>query len=321
MQAIVYRRYGPPEVLTVEEVEKPVPAENEVLLKVRAAALNPLDWHFLRGSPYGMRFMSGLAKPKIQSFGIDVAGEVEALGSGVMLFQPGDEVFGSCRGACAEFACTAETNLARKPANVSFEQAASVPVAAYTALQALRDKAHLQPGQKLLINGAAGGVGTFAVQIARWMGAQVTGVCSARNVDLVRSLGAHQVIDYAREDFTEGAQRYDVLLDCIGNHSIAASRRVLSRGGIYIMVGAPSGRWVAPMDRSIAMRMLAPFVSQKLVGILAHWSQSDLALMSDLMASGKVTPVIDRSYSLRQVPDAIRYLEGGHARGKVVIAV
>jgi NADPH:quinone reductase-like Zn-dependent oxidoreductase len=321
MQAIVYRRYGSPEVLHLEAVPTPVPGDNEVLVRVRAASVNPLDWHFMRGSPYGFRFATGLTRPKIQRLGMDLAGAVEAIGSKVTQFSPGDEVFGAGHGAFAEFACAPQSALARKPPDITFEQAASVPIAALTALQCLRDKGNLQPGQKVLINGAAGGVGTFAVQIAAHIGAEVTGVCSTRNVDLVRSAGAQIVIDYTQQEFTRGAQRYDLFIDCIGNHPLSACRRVLTPKGSYIIIGGPSGRWIAPMDRVLRALALSPFVSQRLVFFSAKIDQPGLALIAGLIATGTVTPVIDRTYALGEVPDAIRYLEEGHARGKVVIAL
>jgi NADPH:quinone reductase-like Zn-dependent oxidoreductase len=250
MKAAVYSRYGPPDVVQIKDTEKPVHKDNEILIKVCAASVNPLDWHFMRGIPYLLRIPAGLLKPKDKRLGVDVAGQVEAVGRNVTQFKPGDEVFGSCRGAFAEYACTSESALVMKPDNVTFEQAASVPVAAYTALQALRDKGHIQPGQKVLINGAAGGVGTFAVQIAKSFGADVTGVCSTRNVDMVRSIGADQMIDYTQEDFTKSGQRYDLILDSVGNHSLLACRRVLNRRGTYTAVGGPSGRWmIGPLAR------------------------------------------------------------------------
>ncbi|HEV2273277.1 MAG TPA: NAD(P)-dependent alcohol dehydrogenase [Acidobacteriaceae bacterium] len=321
MQAIVYHRYGSPDVLQLEEIERPTPGETEVLIKVHAASVNPLDWHLLRGMPYGFRMMSGLRKPKEERLGIDGSGQVEAVGSKATQFKPGDAVFGACRGAFAEYACAPQSAVVLKPANIDFWQAASAPVAALTALQALRDKGHLEPGQKVLINGAAGGVGTFAVQIARHLGGDVTGVCSTRNVDLMRSLGAHHVIDYTQEDFTKSGQRCDLFIDCIGNHSLPACRRVLAPKGVYIMVGGQSGRWVSPMDRWIRARLLSPFVPQNLITMVAKVNQQGLNLIAELMASGKVTPIIDRTYSLRDVPAAIRYIEEGHARGKVVIAM
>jgi NADPH:quinone reductase-like Zn-dependent oxidoreductase len=321
MKAIVYSIYGPPEVIRCEEMERPTPGDKEVLIRVLAASVNPLDWHSLRGKPYFLRMMTGLGKPKDTRLGVDVAGLVEAVGRNVTALKPGDEVFGSCRGAFAEYACAAESALVLKPDNVTFEQAAAAPVAAITALQGLRDTGRIQPGQRVLINGAAGGVGTFAVQIARSFGADVTGVCSTRNVEMVRSIGADRVFDYTQEDFTRGAQRYDLILDCVGNHSLPACRRVLNPKGIYAMVGGQGGQWLGPLPRVLKALVWSWFSSRKLVLVLARVSKEDLALLRELMASGKVTPVIDRRYSLREVPEAIRYLEAGHARGKVVIAL
>jgi NADPH:quinone reductase-like Zn-dependent oxidoreductase len=323
MKAVVYARYGPPEVVQIADIEKPVPKDDEVLLKVRAASVNPLDWHFMRGTPYLVRLMTGLREPKDRRLGVDVAGQVEAVGGNVTQFKPGDEVFGSCRGAFAEYACASQSALVRKPDNVTFEQAASVPVAAFTALQGLRDKGHIQPGQKVLINGAAGGVGTFAVQLAKSFGAEVTGVCSTRNVEMVRSIGADRVIDYTQKDFTKIGQRYDLFLDCVGNHSLLGCRRVLNPKGTYVPVGGTADRWmIGPLARAIAALVLSWFVSQKLViFFLAKTEKEDLALMCELMQAGKVSPVIDKCYSLSEVPEAIRYLEKGHARGKVVITL
>jgi NADPH:quinone reductase-like Zn-dependent oxidoreductase len=320
MKAAVYGRYGPSDVVQMKDVEKPVPRDNEVLIKVRAASVNPQDWHFMRGTPYILRIQAGLRKPKDTRLGVDVAGQVEAVGGNVTQFRPGDEVFGSCRGAFAEYACTSESALVMKPDNVTFEQAASVPVAALTALQGLRNKGQIQPGQKVLINGAAGGVGTFAVQIAKSFGADVTGVCSTRNVDMVRSIGADHVVDYTQEDFTKSGQRYDLFFDCVGNHSLSACRGVLTPKGVYIAVGGPSGRWmIGPLTRAITAPVLSRFVSQKLVMVLAKPNQKDLTIVRDLIEAGRATPVIDKRYRLSEVPDAIRYLEEGHARGKVVI--
>ena len=322
MKAAVYTRYGSPDVVQIKDVEKPVPKDNEVLIEVRAASVNPLDWHFMRGTPYFVRILAGLRKPKITRLGVDVAGQVEAVGRNVTQFKPGDAVFGSCRGAFAEYVCTSESTLVMKPDNVTFEQAASAPVAAFTVLQGLRDKGQIQPGQKVLINGAAGGVGTFAVQIAKSFGADVTGVCSTRNVDMVRSIGADRVIDYTREDFTKSGQRYDLIFDCVGNHSLLACRRVLNPKGIYIAVGGPSGRWmIGPLARGITAPVLSRFVSQKLAMVLAKPSKEDLTITHELMETGKVTSVIDKRYRLSEVPEAIRYLEEGHARGKVVITL
>jgi len=322
MKAIVYHRYGSPDVLQWEEIEKPIPGDNEVLIRVRAASVNPLDWHFMRGLPYVVRIPAGLRKPKVTGLGVDVAGQVEAVGRNVTQLKPGDEVFGSCRRAFAEYVCASESSLVMKPDNVTFEQAASVPVAAFTALQGLRDKGHIQPRQKVLINGAAGGVGSFAVQIAKSFGAEVTGVCSTRNVGMVRSIGADQVIDYTQEDFTKSGQRYDLLFDAVGNHSLFACRRVLNPKGVLIMAGGEGGRWmVRALGRAITALVLSRFVSQNLTGLLARTRKEDLTVMHQLMEAGKVTPVIDRRYRLSEVPEAIRYLEQGHARGKVVITL
>ncbi|HVO81180.1 MAG TPA: NAD(P)-dependent alcohol dehydrogenase [Terriglobales bacterium] len=324
MKAIVCHTFGSPDVLQYEEVEKPTPGDDEVLIKVRAASVNPLDWHLMRGTPYLGRLMFGLRKPRVTRPGVDVAGLVEAVGRNVTQFKPGDEVFGSCRGAFAEYACTPSSKLVMKPGNVTFEQAASVPVAAYTALQGLRDKGKIRPGQKILINGAGGGVGTFAVQIAKWLGADVTGVCSTRNVEMVRSLGADRVIDYTREDFTQSGQRYDVIFDLVGNHSLSACRHILSPKGIYLgagVLGAMSGKWIGPLPRLLKTVVLSWFVSQKLVPFMARSSKEDLTIMRGLMESGKITPVIDKRYRLSETPEAIRYLAEEHARGKVVITV
>jgi NADPH:quinone reductase-like Zn-dependent oxidoreductase len=323
MKAISYDRYGSPDVLKCEETAEPVPADDEVLIKIRAAAVNPYDWHFMRGEPYAVRIAAGgLRRPKDRRLGADVAGEIEAVGRNITRFKPGDRVFGSCKGAFAEYACTSESKVVMKPDNVTFEQAASVPIAAFTALQGLRDKGQIQPGQKVLINGAAGGVGTFAVQIAKSFGAEVTGVCSTRNVEMVRSIGADQVVDYTQEDFTKSARRYDVILDCVGNHSFSECRRVLNPSGIYVGAGGTSDNWmIGPLTRAIKAFILSWFVSQKQAMVLAKPSKEDLTIMHDLMEAGKVTPVIDRRYSLREVPEAIRYLEQGHARGKVVITL
>jgi NADPH:quinone reductase-like Zn-dependent oxidoreductase len=322
MKAVIYCDYGSPDVLKVEDIARPVPNDDQVLIRVRAASVNPLEWHYMRGTPYVGRLMGmGLRKPKVTRLGVDVAGQVEAVGRNVTQFKPGDEVFGSARGALAEYACSSERGLVMKPANVTFEQAASVPVAAVTALQGLRDKGKLQPGQKVLINGASGGVGTFAVQIAKAMGAEVTGVCSTRNVALVRSLGADHVIDYTKEDFTKAGQRYDLVLDMVGSHSLLTTRRVLKPKGRYVMVGGPKGRWIAPLDRALAAKVLSWFVSQDIGMMMANLNKKDLNALRDLMEAGKVKPAVDRTYPLSQVSEAIRYLETGHARGKVVITV
>lgn len=324
MKGAVCRRYGSPDVVRIEEVQKPVPKDNEVLIRVRAASLNPADWHLKRGTPYLIRILTGLRTPRDIRLGIDVAGEVEAVGKKVPQFKPGDAVYGMCRGAFAEYVCTAQSALVKKPAQVTFEQAAATPVAALTALQGLRDKGKLQPGQKVLINGAAGGVGTFAVQVAKSFGADVTGVCSTRNVDMLRSIGADHVVDYIHEDFTKSGQRYDLIFDLVANHSLSACRRVLHPKGIYIgagVLGAPQGRWFGSLDHVLKTLVLSPFVSQKVLTFIARSNQDDLTFMGELMATGKVRPVIDRRYRLSEVPEAIQYLEEGHARGKVVITV
>jgi NADPH:quinone reductase-like Zn-dependent oxidoreductase len=337
MKAAVYTRYGPPDVVQIKDLDKPVPKDNEVLIKVRAASVNPLDGGLMKGKPYSGRIVTGLRKPKDTRPGRDVAGQVEAVGRNVTQFKPGDEVFGvcisdpqdsgiglwvHCHGAFAEYACAPESTLVMKPDNVTFEQAASAPIAAFTALQGLREKGQIQPGQKVLINGAAGGVGTFAVQIAKSFGADVTGVCSTRNVDMVRSIGADHVIDYTQEDFAKSGQRYDLFFDCFANHSLSACRRVLTPKGIYIGVGGPGSRWmIGLLARPIQALVLSPFVSQKLLTVLARPNKEGLTTMRELMATGKVRPVIDRCYRLSEVAEAIRYLEQRHARGKVVITL
>jgi NADPH:quinone reductase-like Zn-dependent oxidoreductase len=321
MKAVIYCEYGSPDVLQIRDVEKPSPADGEVLVKVRAAALNPLDWHFMRGTPYVGRAMGmGLRKPKDVRLGVDFAGTVEAVGRTVTRFKPGDEVFGARHGAFAEYLAVPEGRvLVPKPSSLTFEQAAAVPVAGLTALQGLRDKGRIRPGQKVLVNGASGGVGPFAVQIAKAMGAEVTGVCSTRNVELVRSLGADRVIDYTREDFTADGRRYDVLFDNVGNRSLLECRRALNPEGIYVMIGGPKGQWLAPLDRALRALAIAPFVSQKMGMLFASLNRDDLATLADLMQAGKVRPVLDRTYRLSELPAAMRYLEEGHARGKVVV--
>ena len=323
-----FTRYGPPDAVEVGNLERPVPRDNEVLIKVRAASVNPLDWKTLKGGPYLIRMLFGQRKPKIKLLGVDVAGVVEAVGTNVRQFKPGDEVFGTCSGAFAEYACTCQTAkfmkpvLVMKPDNVTFEQAASAPIAALSAMQGLRDKGRIQAGQRVLINGAAGGVGTFAVQIAKSFGADVTGVCSARNVDMVKSLGADRVIDYIQEDFTKNGHHYDLLFDAIGNHSLSACRRVLTPKGTLIMVGMPSDvRLIGLLGRVIGAFTLSLFVSQKLSPFLAKSTKEDLNILGELIATGKVTPIVDRRYKLSEVPQALRYLEEGHARGKVLITL
>jgi NADPH:quinone reductase-like Zn-dependent oxidoreductase len=325
MKAIIYQGFGSPDILRFAEIDKPTPKDNEVLIKVRAASVNPLDWKLMKGGPFLLRLLLGLGKSKIKRPGVDVAGQVESVGRNVTQFQPGDEVFGTCRGAFAEYVSSQsvlgmKSVLVRKPANVTFEQAASTPVAGLTALQGLRDKGRIQQGQKVLINGAAGGVGTFAVQMAKSFAANVTGVCSARNVDMVRSIGADCVIDYGKEDFTRSGQRYDLVLDCVGNHSLSACRRVLNPKGILVMVGAPDD---SPMIRLLA-RMLGALVtsrfgSQKMVFFIAKVNQEDLTILGEFMASGRLTPVIDKNYRLSELPEAFRYAAEGHSRGKVIV--
>ena len=322
MQAVVYCDFGSPAVLRLESIEKPVPSDSQLLIRVRAVSVNPLDWHFMRGEPYIGRLGMGLRKPKNTRLGVDFAGVVEAVGKSVTKFKPGDEVFGGRTGALAEYVTIRESgSVVLKPANVTFEQAAAVPVAAVTALQGLRDKGGVQAGQRVLINGASGGVGTFAVQIAKSFGANVTGVCSTRNVDMVKSIGADRVVDYTKEDFTKGAQRYDLVLDNVGNHSLSAIRHVVEPHGKYVMVGGPSGRWLAPLPRAFKLLVVSKFVSQDMTMFLAELNKKDLTLLGELMATGKVTPVIDRRYKLSEAASAIEYLETGRARGKVVITM
>jgi NADPH:quinone reductase-like Zn-dependent oxidoreductase len=325
MKAITYCDYGIAN-LKLDEIEKPTPNDDQILVKVRAASVNPYDWHFIEGTPKIMRMMGvGLRKPKDTRLGVDFAGTVEAVGKNVTQFKPGDDVFGGKGGAFAEYVCRrAEGAVALKPANITFEQAASVNIAGITALQAVRDKGKVQPGQKVLINGASGGVGTFAVQIAKSLGADVTGVCSTRNVDLVRSLGADHVIDYTKEDFTKTDQRYDVILDNVPNHSLSECRQILNPNGKYVMIGGGGpndNRWVGPFGRVIHTLVLSPFINQKMGMMMADPSSKDLAMLGEMMQAGKLKAVIDRTYKLSEVPDAIRYLEEGHARGKVVITV
>ncbi|MBT8088327.1 MAG: NAD(P)-dependent alcohol dehydrogenase [Gammaproteobacteria bacterium] len=322
MQAIVYRCYGSPDVLELAGVEKPVPGDDEVLVKVRAAAVNPYDWHFMRGSPYIMRLGSGIGAPDDSRMGADFAGTVEAVGDGVKKFKPGDAVFGGATGAFAEYVTVREdAALALKPAAVTFEQAAAVPIAGLTALQALRDHGRLQRGQRVLINGASGGVGTFAVQIAKSYGAEVTGVCSTRNVDMVRSIGADHVVDYKQENYTESDEQYDLIIDMVGNHSLSANRKVLKPEGILVLVGGPKGDWFGPLIGPLKAFLVSPFVSQDIGMMLGRLHRDDLSLVGHLIEVGTVSPVIDRLYSLSELPDAMRYSESGRARGKIVITV
>ena len=322
MQAIRYSCYGGPEVLSFETVDKPVPEGNEVLVRVQSAAVNPLDWHYMRGSPYFMRLGTGIGAPKDPRIGVDFAGIVEAVGAEVGNFAPGDQVFGARNGAFAEYLVVPEDRgITYMPHDISFEEAAAVPIAALTALQALRDKGKVEAGDKVLINGASGGVGTYAVQIGKALGAEVHGVCSTRNVELVRSLGADRVWDYKQEDYTRSDEQYDVVVDMVGNHSIGANLGVMKADGVYVMVGGPQGDWVAPLAGPLGALLKSPFVSQELAVLLARISQEDLRAVADLMAEGKVRSVIDRRFRLAQLAEAIRYSETGRARGKIIVKV
>ena len=325
MKAIRYYEYGTADVLRFEETKRPLPNDNQVLIKVRAASVNPLDWHYMRGTPYIVRLIeSGLRKPVDPRMGADVAGQVVAVGKNVTQFKVGDEVFGTSGGAFAEYAPVSQNRAALKPANLTFEQAAAVPVAAITALQALRDAGQIRAGQKVLINGASGGVGTFAVQIAKSFGAEVTGVCSTRNLDMVRSLGADHVIDYTKEDFTQGTQKYDLILDNVGIGSLSSYRHVMTPKGIFVGIGGggpDAGSVIGPLARPLKAVVYSLFVSQKFPSMFATVNTADLTILKELLETKKITPVIDRTYPLSEVPAAIRYLEEGHARGKVVITV
>ena len=321
MKAIVRDTYGSPDVLELREIDEPLLADDCVLVRVRAAAINPADWYALTGRPLAARVQTGLRRPKQRVLGVDFAGTVEAVGRDVTGFQPGDEVFGGRSGALAEYVCVRKA-IAPKPANLTFEQAAAVPVAAITALQGLRDKGQLRPGQHVLINGASGGVGTFAVQIAKALGAEVTGVCSTGKVELARSLGADHVVDYTREDFTRSDRRYDLMLDIAGSRTWAEYRRVLTRQATAVIAGAPKGGPVlGPLSRVARLRLGAMRGSQKVVFFIAKLDRPDLEVLRELLEAGKVTPAIDRRYELSEAADAFRYLEEGHARGKVVVTV
>jgi NADPH:quinone reductase-like Zn-dependent oxidoreductase len=324
MKAIVYTKYGSPDVLELKELEKPTPKGDEVLIKIHAAAANPADWHLMRGEPFLARLENGLQKPKNTRLGADVAGRVEAVGRNVTQFQVGDEVFGELPldtlGSFAEYVCASEAFMALKPAKLSLEQAAAVPLAAFTALQGLRDKGQIRQGQKVLINGASGGVGTFAVQIAKSFGTEVTGVCSTRNLEMVRSIGADHVIDYTKEDFTRNGKQYDLIFDAVGNRSVADFKRALSPNGICAVAGFTT------LSRLFQVVVLGAWVSMtgnRKIGLMATAKpdKKDLLFIKELLETGKVTPVIDRCYPLNKVPDAIRYLEEGRAKGKVVITV
>jgi NADPH:quinone reductase-like Zn-dependent oxidoreductase len=321
MRAIVQDSYGSIDVLELRDIDRPVVGDADVLVLVRAAGVDPGVWHLMTGLPYLVRIMGyGLRTPKIRVRGTDVAGRVEAVGKDVTRFQPGDEVFGVCDGSFAEYACGPENKFVPKPANLTFEQAAAIPSSAVTALQGLRDAGKVMAGQRVLVIGAAGGVGTFAVQIARAFGAEVTGVCSTTKTDLVRSIGAEHVVDYTQEDFADGRQHYDVILDTAGNRSLSHLRRALTPQGTLVIIGGEGGgRWFGGTDRQLRALMLSPFVSQTLRSLFATERKEDLQFLKELAEAGKVTPVIDRTYALSEAPEAIQYLQDGRARGKVVI--
>lgn len=324
MQAVVYHEYGSPDVLELCEIDPPPVTDDGVLVRVRAASVNPFDWHYLTGTPYLVRMAAGLRKPKRETLGVDFAGTVEAVGSNVTHFQPGDDVFGARQGAFGEYVSVREERaVVRKPANVSFEQAAAVPIAGGTALQALRDKGKVQSGQAVLINGASGGVGTFAVQLAKAFGAEVTGVCSTRNVEMVRSLGADHVIDYTREDFTLSGTTYDLMLDIAGNRRWSDLKRVLGEEATLVWVGGPkTNRWLGPLGQAVALRLKTLAGSRKVAApFLANVNKEDLAVLGELLEAGKVKPAIEKRYELNDIADALRYLGEGHAQGKLVVTV
>ncbi|WP_328875647.1 NAD(P)-dependent alcohol dehydrogenase [Streptomyces sp. NBC_00287] len=324
MKAVTQDRYGSADVLEFSDIERPVPGPGEVLVRVHAASVNAYDWHFMHGDPKLARGMMGWRGPKARVRGRDFAGRVEAVGSGVTDLQPGDEVFGEADGAFAEYVCAPDDSVGPKPSNLTFEQAAAIPLAGNTALIGVRDVAAVQPGQTLLINGASGGVGTFAVQLGKEYGAEVTAVCSARNADMVRSLGADHVIDYAREDFTRAGRRYDVVLDLVGNHSLTAFRRAVTPSGALVLSGGgvyEGGSLTGPMGLFFKRRLMAPFTRQRLLELPAHQSKKNLATLKELAESGRIAPVVERTYPLSEAAEAIRYLEVEHARAKVVITV
>lgn len=319
MKAIVYTEYGSPDVLQFKDVEKPTPKDDEVLIKVHAASVNAYDWHFLTADIFLIRLMGGgLLKPKYTRLGADIAGRIETVGRNIKQFQPGDEVFGMVKGGFAEYACAPESALVLKPVNTSFDEAAAIPMAAITALQGLRDEGQIQAGQKVLINGASGGVGTFAVQVAKSFGAEVTAVCSPRNLDQARSIGADHVIDYTEEDFTKNGQQYDLVFAANGYHSFSAYKRALTPKGIYIMAG---GSMTQIFQSMLMGSMMSETGGRKMAGVSAKRNQKDLAFLKELVEAGKVVPVIDRRYPLSEAAGALRYLGAGHAKGKVVITV
>ena len=322
MKAWVRRCYGGPEIVKYEDLEKPVAADDEVIVKVRAASVNPYDWHMMRGKPYVMRMMGpGLGKPTDPLLGGDFAGVVESVGQAVTNFKPGDEVFGGRDGAFADYLrVRASRNIVLKPANITFEEAAAVPIAAITALQALRDRGRLEPGQKVLVNGASGGVGIYAVQIAKALGAEVTGVCSGRNVEMVKSLGADHVVDYTRENFTEANVKYDLIVDNVMTHDLSDYRRVLTDEGRFVIIGSLNdGEYLGPMADVIKAAAYDPFVGQEFGFLMSEMKPQDLATLRDMLAEGKIRSVIDRTYKMSELPEAIRYVETGRARGKVVV--
>jgi NADPH:quinone reductase-like Zn-dependent oxidoreductase len=322
MKAIITTTYGSPDVLMFQDVEPPTIGDDGVLVRVHAASVNPLDWHFTTGTPYMLRLSAGLRRPKRRIRGVDAAGRVESVGANVTAFRPGDAVFGSIAGSFAEYVSVTENDVVHVPSAMTLEEAAAVPIAAVTALQGLRDHAQLRAGQSILINGAAGGVGTFAVQIAKALGAEVTGVCSSRNVDMVRSLGADHVIDYTEHDFAADDRRYDVVLDNVGNRTLSDCRRVLTPKGTFVVVGgSKKGKLLGPIKRLVAAKVRFAFASQRSVSFIAKETRDDLQALVELIESGQVRSVIDRRYPLSNVADAVRYLAEGHASGKVVISV
>jgi NADPH:quinone reductase-like Zn-dependent oxidoreductase len=321
MKAFLRHRYGSPDVIELAEIEQPTVDDDGVLVRVRAASVNAYDWHVLRGKPYLVRTSEGLRRPKQAAVGVDLAGEVVAVGRNVTEFKVGDAVFGERGGAFAEYVCAREAGLAIKPANLSFEEAAAVPMAGFTALQGLRDKGAIKAGQHVLITGAAGGVGTFAVQLAKAFGAEVTAVCATQHVEMVRSIGADHVIDYTREDFTRGGRRYDLILDVAASQSLRACRKALRPQGVLVVVGAPKGNWLAPVLHIVAAVVLSRLGSQRLLPFLAERRQADLIALKDLIEAGAVHPVIDRTYPFDETAAAIRHIETGHPGGKVVISI
>ncbi|MEV4177928.1 NAD(P)-dependent alcohol dehydrogenase [Nonomuraea sp. NPDC049709] len=329
MKAIRYHAYGPPDVLRLEDVDMPAVGDDDVLIRVRAASVNPLDWHIMRGKPYITRLQNGLTRPKSGALGGDLAGSVEAVGRNVTRFRPGDEVYGGCglylvpgTTGFAEYACLRQDAMVhRMPAGLTFEQAAAMPVAGVCSVQALRDKAGVRAGHRVLVNGAAGGLGTFSVQVAKALGAEVTGVCSTRNVEMVRSIGADHVIDYTKEDYTRTGRRYDVVLDVVANRAFTANRRVLTRRGVFVECAPCKGEWLGAPLGLVRLYLLGRVVPQRMGFLLCRNSQEDLAVLNGLVETGKLMPVIDRTYSLDEAAEAVRYLERGHARGKVVVTV